>query len=110
MRRLKFVLIICCIAHCVENRTMSWGNIQPRNLLMFDQFFYEQHQIHNFRFQSKHGLFITAIHVTDLTSQQNGGKVEIVAGGIGLNYVKLKLIKESEKSILLNIEIFGHWK
>lgn len=95
-----------------DSLTMSWGNIQPRNLILFDQFFHENGEVdvmicQNFQFSSKHGELITAIHVTDLTNLQNGGRVEITCGGIGYTFVKLQLISECGKQILLNIEIFG---
>lgn len=111
MRRSSFVLIACLLfsqqIEIVENRTMSWGNLQPKNLLMFDQFFYDQYNDQNLNFQSVHGYLISAIHVTDLTFHQDGGRVEILAGGIGFNYVKLKLKREVDRNLLLNIEIFG---
>lgn len=76
---------------------------------MFDQFFYEQNKDRNFTFQSIHGYLISAIHVTDLTYNQDGGRVELLAGGIGFNFVKFKLKREVDSNLLLNVEIFGQW-
>lgn len=82
---------------------------------MFDQFFQQkaeadQETVENFEYSSKFGLLITAIHVTDLTLQQDGGKVRITKGGIGWNFVKLQLTSERGQQLLLNIEIFGDLK
>ena len=88
------------------------SNDQPRNLLLYDQFFHQRYQPDNFTFKnlefsSKHGSLITAIHVTDLTWHQDGGYVVIKEGGIGFNFVKLQLVSDFEKQILLNVELFG---
>lgn len=61
----------------------------------------------NFNFSTKHGSRITAIHITDLTLKQNGGRVKIVCGGVGFNYVRLQLISDCDHQLLLNMEIFG---
>lgn len=106
MIRLSILLLVLCVSINVECRTISWGNLQPRNIVLFDQFFNE-HQETNVDFQNKYGLRITAIHVTDLTNNEDGGKVKITSGGIGYNYVKLKMLQENGKQILLNVEIFG---
>ena len=97
---------------------MSWGNLQERNLVMFDQLFIEkQSQADEFEviykdleFTSKHNELITAIHVTDLTWLEDGGNVKLISGGIGFTFVKLRLISEHRKQLLLNIEIFGRWE
>lgn len=90
---------------------MSWGSLRPRNLLLFDQFFHEKQAngsiYRSFEFASKHGSLITAIHVTDLTPSEDGGYVLIISGGIGFTFVKLLLISENNKQLLLNVEIFG---
>lgn len=91
---------------------MSWGYLRPRNLVLFDQFFHEKRAANmilcrELEFSSNYGSQITAIHVTDLTMQQDGGKVKIAYGGVGYTYVKLELISECNKQLLLNIEIFG---
>lgn len=90
---------------------MSLGNLQPRNLLLFDQLFFHKFDhdkiiSKNFEF-SAGGYLITAIHLTDLTQQQDGGRFILVAGGIGFNFVKLQMISECDKQLLLNLEIFG---
>lgn len=82
---------------------------------MFDQLFLQKaaefgETVENFEFSSKRGIPITAIHVTDLTLQQDGGRVKILQGGIGYNFVKLRLISEHESQLILNIEIFGDLK
>jgi hypothetical protein len=110
----EFLLLFGAIASS-DCRTMSWGNLQPRNLLLFDQLIHQKPteidgsgEIQsNLEFSSKHSELITAIHVTDLTWFEDGGRVRIIAGGIGFTFVKLQLISENEKQILLNIEIFG---
>lgn len=112
MKRLTQILIIGFVIASVKSLTMSWGNLQPRNLIMFDQFFHEKQEVDMkickiFVFTSQHGELITAIHVTDLTNLQNGGRVKINCGGIGYTFVRLQLTSECSKQILLNIEIFG---
>jgi hypothetical protein len=81
-------------------------------LILFDQFFHEKAEMNkilceDFEFSSHYGSVITAIHVTDLTMQQDGGKVKITYGGVGYTYVKLQLVSECGKQLLLNVEIFG---
>lgn len=109
MNRRLSIFVIFSVFIGIESRTTSWGNLQPRNVVLFDQFFNEIQET-NVNFQNKHGLLITAIHITDLTNNEDGGKVKITSGGIGYNYVKLKLTQQSEKQILLNIEIFGSYR
>lgn len=112
---MKFIIGLLFVLSALESRdckTMSWGNLQPRNLLLFDQFFHQKHATSGvicrpFEFSSKHGSLITAIHITDLTPKQNGGYVRIMCGGIGFNFVKLLLISENNKQLLLNVELFG---
>ncbi|CRK92948.1 CLUMA_CG006682, isoform A [Clunio marinus] len=109
---MKHFIVILLAIKTVENATMSWGNLQPRNLQIFDQLFHQTRENNfilgeNFVFSSPYGALITAIHVTDLTFQQDGGTVRILSGGIGYNYVKLQLISECGKQLLLNVEIFG---
>ena len=112
MKYIIGVLFILSTIKSQECKTMSWGNLQPRNLLLFDQFFHQKQDISEiickpFEFSSKHGSLITAIHVIDLTPEQDGGSVKIVYGGIGFTFVKLMLISDCCKQIVLNIEIFG---
>lgn len=112
MKLIIGLLFILSSIESQECKTMSWGNLQPRNLLLFDQFFHQSHETGEiiykpFEFSSKHGSPITAIHVTDLTLQQDGGCVRIISGGIGFTFVKLLLISERNKQLLLNVEIFG---
>lgn len=107
--------VLCIFSAIVsaEGLTMSWGHLRPRNLLMFDQLFQQKsgESGETLDFSSKLGLLITAIHVTDLTLQQNGGQVKILQGGIGFNFVKFQLKPDSERQrLLLNIEIFGDLK
>jgi Transcription activator MBF2 len=112
----KFLLIITAVVSS-QCKTMSWGSLQARNLLMFDQFFHERlisadncEVIYKgLEFSSKYNELITAIHVTDLTFSQDGGHVMIISGGIGYTFVKLQLISEINKQLLLNIEIFGRY-
>lgn len=104
------VLLLCCIFSMSESVTMSLGNLQPRNLLLFDQLFFlkrERDKIIYKNFELSGGYLITAIHLTDLTQQQDGGRFKLVAGGIGFNYVKLQMRSEYDKQLLLNLEIFG---
>lgn len=94
-----------------ESVTMSLGNLQPRNLLLFDQLFFQKQEhdkiiCKNFEF-STGGYLITAIHLTDLSQQQDGGHFKLLAGGIGFNYLELQMMAESDKQLLLNLEIFG---
>lgn len=110
---MKFIigLLIILLIESRECKTMSWGNLRPRNLLLFDQFFHHKKledgiSVKTLNFSSQHGSLI-AIHVTDLTLQQDGGCVRIVYGGIGFNFVRLQLLSEVNKQLLLNIEIFG---
>lgn len=91
--------------------TTSFGELQPRDLLVFDQLFHQKavpgrSHVESFEFSTKHGQVITAIHVTDLTHQQDGGRIRINCGGVGYTYVKLQTISECTRQILLNIEIF----
>lgn len=104
----KVLLIISAFVSS-ECRTMSWGSLQPRNLILFDQFFREPPgvEIKDFEFSTKHGSVITAIHITDLTVKQNGGCVKITCGGIGHTFVKIQLIPVCNLQLLMNIEIFG---
>lgn len=109
MKKVDLILVILSLAVSSECLTMSWGSIRPRNLLLFDQFFHEtQIESKKFEFSTNHGSLITAIHVTDLTNQQDGGSVRIVQGGIGFNFVRLEFIPEFNKQMLLNVEIFGN--
>lgn len=111
----EFLLVLSAIVPFGACKTMSWGNLQPRNLLLFDQFFHQRQQpeenseniTNDLEFSSKHSSLITAISATDLTWHQDGGHVRIIKGGIGFTFVKLQLISEPNKQILLNIEIFG---
>lgn len=111
----KVLLVLSAIVPFGTCKTMSWGNLQPRNLLLFDQFFHQKQKpdensekiTNDLEFTSKPSSLITAIHVTDLTWHQDGGHVRIIQGGIGFTFVKLQLISESNMQILLNIEIFG---
>jgi hypothetical protein len=109
MIRTSLLYLFFTVIINVECRTISWGNLQPRNVVLFDQFFNENQET-NVDFQNKYGLKITAIHITDLTNNEDGGKVKITSGGIGYNYVKLKMIQENNKQILLNVEIFGSYR
>jgi Transcription activator MBF2 len=91
---------------------MSWGVLEAGNLVLFDQFFHQKalpsrSHIENYDFSSTSGALITAIHVTDLTYQQDGGKVKITCGGVGYTFVKFQTVSECNKQLLLNIEIFG---
>ena len=114
---LKILLLLSMVLLCLC-KTMSWGNLQERNLVMFDQLFVEkQSQADEFgviykdlEFTSKYNELITAIHVTDLTWLEDGGHVRIIKGGIGNTFVMLRLISEHRKQLLLNIEIFGRWE
>lgn len=110
MRNIGSVLIILLFASRFETATVSWGYIRWGNLLLFDQFFHQNavagEAIKDLNFSAKRST-ITAIHVTDLTGAQNGGTVRIIHGGIGYNYVKLKLTSEINQALLLNVEIFG---
>lgn len=91
--------------------TTSFGEIKPRDLLVFDQFFHQKavpgrSHIESFEFTSKHGEKISAIHVTDLTHKQDGGQFRIYCGGVGYTFVKFQTISECTRQVLLNIEIF----
>lgn len=105
-------LVILSVVASLEGWTMSWGHLRPRNLVLYDQLFHHslghaKETCKELEFSSKNGLLITAIHITDLTLQQDGGYVKILCGGIGYSYVKLLLTAENSKQILLNVEIFG---
>jgi hypothetical protein len=118
MKFIVKIFLLLSVFSLSECRTMSWGNLQARNLQMFDQLIHEKpsaiesgesdEKIYkDLEFSSKHSELITAIHITDLTWFEDGGIVKIISGGIGFTFVKLQLISEPQKQILLNIEIFG---
>lgn len=112
---MRVLIKVCLVFGAIalsESRTMSWGSIRQGNLLLFDQLFHERRQVGDviskqFDYSSQHGSLITAIHVTDLTYQQDGGWVRIAQGGIGFTFVKLQLTSELDRQLLLNIELFG---
>lgn len=107
MFKIIFSIIILIVA--IDATAISWGYIRNGHVLLFDQFFYNRDNIHELKprefFFSSRGIRITAIHVTDLTGLE-GGTAEILQGGIGYTYVKMKLIPDLHK-MLLNVEIFG---
>jgi hypothetical protein len=112
MKFIEKILLVVFAVVSSECRTMSWGNLRDRNLQMFDQLIHEKPSDigelqKTLDFVSKHSELITAIHVTDLTWFEDGGRVRIINGGIGYTFVRLQLTSESQKQILLNIEIFG---
>lgn len=112
MKFISKVSIILSVIAFSQSLTMSWGNLRDRNLLLFDQFFHEKREANHitckeFNFSSMHGALITAIHVTDLTLKQDGGRVKIICGGVGFNFVKLQMVSDCDRQLLLNMEIYG---
>jgi len=108
---MKFAVLLVFVSSAA-GLTMSWGNLRERNLLVFDQLFIQKMKP-NFitceskTFTTKHAELITAIHVTDLTHNQDGGRVKITCGGVGFTFVRFQTTSDCGKTLLLNIEIFA---
>jgi Transcription activator MBF2 len=105
------LLLSVCGVFEVFSISISIGEIKPTDLLVFDQLFHQKavpYRSHceSFEFNTKHGQLITAIHVTDLTHKQDGGRIRIICGGVGHTYVKYQTISECSRQVLLTIEIF----
>lgn len=108
---ISFLFILSVVAS-LEGWTMSFGHLRPRDLVLYDQLFHHRlafdgETCKQLEFSSQNGYLITAIHITDLTLNQDGGYVNILCGGIGYSFVKLLLSAENSRQILLNVEIFG---
>ena len=109
MYKIIIFIILIYNLQSANSTTLSWGYIRDGQVLLFDQFFHDRDDLCKLEprefFFSTLGARISAIHVTDLTGDE-GGSAEIVQGGIGFTYVKLKLIP-NDHILLLNVEIFG---
>ena len=66
-----------------------------------------RHSVTKTYFQFLNKAKITTLEITNLKAENNGGRVSVVAGGVGKDFVKLHFLSEPNNVLNYEIKIFG---